>query len=259
LPSILDPEAPEKFDYVICVATYGDRERPRVTMVGRRGKLAEIANRAHAAGAALIIPAFAVERAQEFISIRRWLSARSFRETCCRFGGNFDFLALMQSPFLRPAESVDESKLLRIEGFHVVIAAGGMCDAGRIRHHLRHWLWNARATVLLVGYQPQGTLGRLLRDGVTSVRILGDECRFRFQYEISYVLSDFSFHTAKLWSFTSRSRVQHEEDPRNVRLSALHVLTHHGFLDLESEILNSRWLPTLSMAPHIFSGAQNSN
>ncbi|MDO9564443.1 MAG: MBL fold metallo-hydrolase RNA specificity domain-containing protein, partial [Bradyrhizobium sp.] len=53
----------------------------------------------------------------------------------------------------------------------------GMCDAGRIRHHLKNWLWNARATVLLVGFQPQGTLGRFLIDGVKAVRIQGNEIK----------------------------------------------------------------------------------
>ncbi|PPD09693.1 MAG: MBL fold metallo-hydrolase [Methylocystis sp.] len=193
-----DPEAPEKFDYVICEATYGDRERPRVTIEGRRRKLADIANRAHAAGGALIIPAFAVERAQELIAdlvtlmndgavppapifLDSPLAIRAtdvFVKHAAELTETLDFRALMRSPFLRPAESVDESKAIhRIKGFHVVVAASGMCDAGRIRHHLRHWLWNARATVLLVGYQAQGTLGRLLRDGASSVRILGDEVR----------------------------------------------------------------------------------
>jgi metallo-beta-lactamase family protein len=203
---------PGKFDYVICEATYGDRERPRVTIEARRRKLADIANRAHAAGGALIIPAFAVERAQELIAdlvtlmnegavptapifLDSPLAIRAtevFVKHAAELTETLDFRALMRSPFIRPAESVDESKAIhRIKGFHVVVAASGMCDAGRIRHHLRHWLWNARATVLLVGYQAQGTLGRLLRDGATSVRILGDEVRVGARIE---TLDDYSAH-----------------------------------------------------------------
>lgn len=207
-----DPDAPERFDYVICEATYGDRERPRITIEGRRSKLADIAKRTHAAGGALIVPAFAVERAQELIAdlvtlmnegavppapifLDSPLAIRAtdvFVKHAEELTQSLDFRALMRSPYVRMAESVDESKAIhRIKGFHVVVAASGMCDAGRIRHHLRHWLWNARATVLLVGYQAQGTLGRLLRDGAPSVRILGDEIRVGARIEI---LDDYSAH-----------------------------------------------------------------
>ena len=84
----------------------------------------------------------------------------------------------MNSPQLRFTETVDESKAIaKLTGFHIIIAASGMCDAGRIRHHLRNWLWNARATVLLVGFQAQGTLGRFLADGAKAVRIQGNEIK----------------------------------------------------------------------------------
>ena len=73
---------------------------------------------------------------------------------------------LLNCPQLRFTETVEESKqIAKLTSFDIVIAASGMCDAGRIRHHLRNWLWNSRATVLLVGFQAQGTLGRFLVDG----------------------------------------------------------------------------------------------
>ncbi len=83
---------------------------------------------------------------------------------------------LLRSPHLRCTETVDESKsIARLTGFHIIIAASGMCDAGRIRHHLKRWLWHRQATVLLVGFQAQGTLGRFLVDGVKAVRIQGEQ------------------------------------------------------------------------------------
>jgi metallo-beta-lactamase family protein len=77
-------------------------------------------------------------------------------------------------------ESSEQSKALdRLRDFHIVIAGSGMCDAGRIRYRLKNWLWREEATVLMVGYQAQGTLGRILLDGAPVVRIQGDEIKVR--------------------------------------------------------------------------------
>lgn len=79
---------------------------------------------------------------------------------------------------MRSTETVEESKsIAKFVGFHIILAASGMCDAGRIRHHLKRWLWRANATVLLSGFQAQGTLGRFLADGVKAVRIQGEEIK----------------------------------------------------------------------------------
>ncbi len=87
---------------------------------------------------------------------------------------------LLASPHLRCTETVEESKAIaKLTGFHIIIAASGMCDAGRIRHHLKRWLWHAKATVLLVGFQAQGTLGRFLVEGVKAVRIRASKSRWR--------------------------------------------------------------------------------
>ena len=103
-----------------------------------------------------------------------------------------DVLRLLNSPQLRFTETVDESKAIaKLTGFHIIIAASGMCDAGRIRHHLKNWLWNARATVLLVGFQAQGTLGRFLVDGAKAVRIQGDEIKIAARIR---TIDDYSGH-----------------------------------------------------------------
>ena len=85
-------------------------------------------------------------------------------------------LEAFSSPLLRATVTVDESKAIaRFSGFHIIVAASGMCEAGRIRHHLKNNLWKPQATVLLVGFQAQGSLGRLLLNGEKTVKIHGDE------------------------------------------------------------------------------------
>ena len=101
-----------------------------------------------------------------------------FCQHAASLSSDLDVGRLLRSPHLRFTETVDESKAIeRLAGFHIIIAASGMCDAGRIRHHLKHWLWNSTATVLLVGFQAQGTLGRFLSDGEKAVRIQGEEIK----------------------------------------------------------------------------------
>ncbi len=191
-----DPAGPTALDYVICESTYGDIDRPAVTADGRRKHLAAEALAAHNADGALLIPAFAVERTQELIvdlvslmERREIPSAPIFldsplairaTEVFREYGPSLgpDVRTLLSSSLLRCTESVDESKAIaKLSGFHIIIAASGLCEAGRIRHHLKNWLWRGNATVLLTGFQAQGTLGRFLNDGVNSVRIQGEEIK----------------------------------------------------------------------------------
>jgi len=193
-----EPEAPADFDYVICESTYGDEDRPAVTRESRRKRLAEEVRDAQADDGALLIPAFAVERTQELIVDLVDLMERGdipvapifldsplaihatevFRGHADSLEADVDIDRLLGSPHLRCTETVAESKAIaRLKGFHIIIAASGMCDAGRIRHHLKRWLWQHKATVLFVGFQAQGTLGRFLVDGAKAVRIQGEEIK----------------------------------------------------------------------------------
>jgi metallo-beta-lactamase family protein len=193
-----DPEAPASLDYVICESTYGDSDRPPTTGTLRRAHLAQEVCDAAAARGALLIPAFAVERTQELIVdlvdlmdrgeiptapifLDSPLAIRAtevFRKDAASLDPDVDLNRLLASRQLHLTETVDESKsIARFSGFHIIIAASGMCDAGRIRHHLKRWLWRKEATVLLVGFQAQGTLGRFLRDGTKAVRIQGEEIK----------------------------------------------------------------------------------
>jgi metallo-beta-lactamase family protein len=207
-----DPNAPAGFDYILSESTYGDRERPPLTPDARRGRLAQEVRDAAARKGALLIPAFAVERTQELIVDLVDLMERGevpsapifldsplaihatdvFRKHAASLDPAIDVRRLLSSPQLRFTETVNESKsIAKLTGFHIVIAASGMCDAGRIRHHLRNWLWNARATVLLVGFQAQGTLGRFLVDGARAVRIQGTEIKVAAQIRS---IDDYSGH-----------------------------------------------------------------
>lgn len=207
-----DPEAPAGFDYVISESTYGDRERASITPAARRARLAAEVRDAASRKGVLLIPAFAVERTQELIVDLVDLMERGevpdapifldsplaihatevFREHAASLDSAIEAGRLLNSPRLRFTETVEESKrIARLTGFHIVIAASGMCDAGRIRHHLRNWLWNARATVLLVGFQAKGTLGRFLVDGAKAVRIQGNE--IKVAATIRYI-DDYSGH-----------------------------------------------------------------
>ena len=199
---LLQPEAgaPSGIDYLVCESTYGNRDRPDSTPAQRRHLLEVEVAAAQQAGATLLIPSFAVERTQELlVDLYRlmrdgalpWAPITIDSPLATRASAVFDRHAedIREGELLREAlasshvhftETIEQSKALNnARGFQVVIAASGMCEAGRIRHHLKNWLWRDGATVLLVGYQAQGTLGRILQDGAPRVRIQGEEIEVR--------------------------------------------------------------------------------
>ncbi len=191
-----DPDAPDGFDYIVCESTYGSTDRHDRSPGRRRLHLATEINAAAKRGGALIIPSFAVERTQELVTDlirlmgdKEMPEARIFIDSplanrasdvfirhADELDTGSDLLRAFRSDLLHFSQSVDDSKAInRLQGFFIVIAASGMCDAGRIRHHLKNRLWRKDATVLIVGYQAEGTLGRLLINGTDPVRIQGEE------------------------------------------------------------------------------------
>ena len=148
---------------------------------------------------ALLIPSFAVERTQELlVDLVGLMQAGEIPSTpvfidsplatkasaiFAKHAGEIEdgeALRALGARQVRFTETVEQSKAIdRIRSFYIVIAASGMCEAGRIRHHLKAWLWRDEATVLLVGFQAQGTLGRILLDGAPRVRLMGEEVQVR--------------------------------------------------------------------------------
>lgn len=198
-----DPEAPDNFDYVIAESTYGNRARARVTPEERRRFLAGEVKDALRAQGIMLVPAFAVERTQELIADLIKLQGqgaipnvpifidsplaievtRVFEKHSSSLEDMDGLGGLLHNASIHPTLTSDESKKLdRISGGAIIIAGSGMCEAGRIRHHLKRWLWHRGATVLLTGYQAMGTLGRLLADGAGAVKIQGAE--FKVQARI---------------------------------------------------------------------------
>lgn len=191
-----DPEGPVNWDYVICESTYGGKDRFERVPEKRRELLAQELKDAAARGGALLIPSFAVERTQEVVTdiisimeagqapkatvfIDSPLASKAtevFRKHAAELNNGDELARAFASPLVKATETVEDSKALNLfKGFFIVISASGMCEAGRIRHHLKNNLWKKSTTVLLVGYQGGGTLGQQLESGVKQVRIMGED------------------------------------------------------------------------------------
>lgn len=202
-PILNDPQRVEETDYLVLESTYGARchpERPDYI-----GALTGILQDTFDRGGTVVIPSFAVGRTQEMLYFIREIKEKGLVK------GHDGFPVVVDSPmaneatavFLQcPTENLDpearvlvqagvnplwfegltvsvtkeESQAVNLDkGSKVILSASGMCEAGRIRHHLKHNLWNAANTVLFVGYQAEGTLGRALVDGAKRVKIFDEE------------------------------------------------------------------------------------
>lgn len=202
-PLIKDPQSVEQTDYLVIESTYGDRlhEQPGNTVA----ELADVLQRTFDRGGNVVIPSFAVGRTQEMLYAIRQIKQEGL------VTGHDGFPVYVDSPLAVEATGIflqcdhscfdeetaalveqginpiwfdniclavtsDESKQINFDKRpKVILSASGMCEAGRIRHHLKHNLWSAENTVLFVGYQAEGSLGRKLQDGAQFVRLFGED------------------------------------------------------------------------------------
>ena len=203
-PIIRNPQYITEADYVVTESTYGNRLHDMSQDPDYTGDLAAIIDETLGKGGNVIIPSFAVGRTQELLYFIREIKEQGLvkcvpdfqvyvdsplaGEATRIFSGDLHgYLddeaiealkggALFQFPGLCITESTDESRALNADPTpKVIISASGMCDAGRIRHHLKHNLWRANSAIVFVGFQSPGTLGRRLLDGVEKVKLFGEE------------------------------------------------------------------------------------
>lgn len=296
-PILRDPELIEEADYLIIESTYGDRLHESVSE--RTNKLIEIIDKTVTRGGTVIIPSFAVGRTQELIyELNDYYENLDVLETYKKIPIYID------SPMAVSATQVfkenpycfdDETKELILSGDNpfefenlhfvngqkesmrlneysypkVIISASGMCTAGRIRHHLKHNLWKKENSVIFVGYQAEGTLGRMLKDGVKKVKILGEEIRVLAEI---YSIEGFSGHADQKglmdWlkgfkKFPKKVFVVHGEEESAKKLAELIKSTYkvdtvvpnmgyiYEFKDNETKIYHGEILEPLKMKENI--------
>ena len=201
-PLIRDPQYIDDADYVVMESTYGDRKhtRPKDYVTA----FAQVLQTTFDRGGSVIIPSFAVGRTQELLYFLRQIKERGLVKEHDHFPVYMDSPLAIEatSVFLRnQASCYDEEALSYVKAginpisfedlqlittpeesrsinfdkrCKVIISASGMCEAGRIKHHLKHNLWQPQNTILFVGYQAYGTLGRSLVEGATSVKLFGE-------------------------------------------------------------------------------------
>ncbi|MCR4666613.1 MAG: MBL fold metallo-hydrolase [Desulfovibrio sp.] len=216
---VREPETPPAADYIFLESTYGDRDhKNEATSVH---ELAEAIEYSYSRKEKIIIPAFAVERTQEILcclhhidhegllphdlpiyvdsplAIRASEIFSRYRdlfdeETRALLGSGDDIFAL---PNLHYTLSADESKAINsTSGSAIVISASGMCNAGRIKHHLRHNLWRPGASIVFVGYQAVGTIGRKLVEQAQKITLFGEEVNVAARI---FTINGFSGHAGQ--------------------------------------------------------------
>ncbi len=220
-PILRDPAVIEEADYLILDSTYGHRLHP--SLDNEAAKLIPIMIETRKRGGNVVIPSFAVQRAQDIIYE---LNQYYDRIIAVKDQSYLDIPVYIDSPltisateiFKRNPDCFDADTLALIEQGHnpldfnnlhfsrtaqeskelntskeskVIISASGMATAGRIKHHLKHNLWRKESSIVFVGYQAEGTLGRRIKDGARKVKIFGEEIKINAQI---HVLEGFSGH-----------------------------------------------------------------
>jgi len=210
-PLIRNPQNPPCADYVVIESTYGDRihgERPDYV-----AQLTKIMQETFSKGGNLVIPSFAIGRTQELLYLFRMIKEQDL------IRGHEEILVYVDSPLaveatkiyqdnlvdyydeetlqlikqginpisfpgLRLSVTTEESRAINLDQIpKIIISASGMCEAGRIRHHLKHNLWRENSTILFVGYQAEGTLGRKLINGAKHVSLFGEDIQVNARIE----------------------------------------------------------------------------
>lgn len=201
-PLIKNPQYLEEADYVIMESTYGDRVH--TAPPDYAPELARVIKETFTKGGNLVIPAFSVGRTQEMLYFLRRIKTEGLLPEFADFEVYIDSPLSVEAtnifhksvedcfsdeakqlveqginpiafPGLRTSVTSDESKMINfVKKPVVIISASGMCEAGRIRHHLKHNLWRPECTILFVGYQVPGTLGHSLLNGAKEVRLFGE-------------------------------------------------------------------------------------
>jgi len=251
-PIICDPNPFERADYVVMESTYGNREHKSEESIPE--DLAAVINETVKAGGNIVIPSFAIERTQELLYHLNNLlgqdriphlmafvdSPMAIRvtEVFRRHEDMFDeeTVALLESgdhpcdfPGLVMSRTVDQSKSINhVKGTAIIIAGSGMCTGGRIKHHLVNNIGREESTILFIGYQAHGTLGRIILEGEDEVRILGEKRAVKARIER---INGFSAHSGQSELHRWISTLQ--EAPR-------HVFVTHGEPDAASAL--SDWI-----------------
>lgn len=277
---VADPDIIEEADFLFVESTYGDRQHK--TQEESQSELVSAIKEGIKNGEKIIIPAFAIERTQEILyllhefrkngqipSIPVYLDsplAISATEIFKKFPEYFDdemtrLVAQGENPLNLPeliySRTAEESMAInRQKGSAIIIAASGMCNAGRIKHHLKHNLWRPGAQIVITGFQAEGTLGRAIVEGAKKVRIFQEDVIVRAKV---HTIGGFSAHAdqAELLTWIGHFKnpqlkvfIIHGEESASLALAQIIQKT------FSFQVQVPHWLETIPLIPLKERGAQ---